>query len=149
MHACILLIVSINPSSISSYSQLVSCRGSEARNPGGSETKWDACAVGGSARVTLYVADGSSTTQTRCGRLRLDDTDEIRPIAARQHRRDGANGGSTAQTRCGRPATTGEVERLRCNAWPLMPLVGLVLVRSTKLGRLEHAVSVKNMYVRT
>jgi hypothetical protein len=39
MHACILLIVSINPSSISSYSQLVSCRGSEARNPGGSETK--------------------------------------------------------------------------------------------------------------
>jgi hypothetical protein len=34
----------------------------------------------------LYAADGSSTTQTRCGRLRLDNADEIRPIAARRHR---------------------------------------------------------------
>jgi hypothetical protein len=35
----------------------------------------------------------------------------------------------------------------RLHAWPLMPLVRLVLVRSTEHGRREHAVNVKNMYI--
>jgi hypothetical protein len=40
----------------------------------------------------LYAADGSSTTQTRCGRLRLDDADEMHA----------ADCGSSTQKRCGR-----------------------------------------------